>query len=318
MNRAAMRITSVLGMALVAALLVSGPADARRGGSFGSRGMRTYNAPPPTRTAPKETAPVQRSMTAPPKTAAQTPTAAGAATQAPGRGGLFGGMGGGLLGGLVAGGLLGALLGHGFGGLGAGLANTLMQVALIGGVAWLLMFLFRRRPAAAPAGFGQTSAFAGAAAPAYDPPPSGSVTPPAAAVSNDIGLTQADRDTFERLLAEVQDAFGREDYPGLRERTTPEVMSYLSEELSQNATQGRRNQVSGTRLLQADVSEAWREVDTDFATVALRYESLDVMVDRQSGAVLSGDADTPTETTELWTFARGYGETWKLSAIQEA
>jgi len=134
----------------------------------------------------------------------------------------------------------------------------------------------------------------------------------------EIGLLQADRDAFERLLGEVQDAFGREDYASLRERTTPEVMSYLAEELSQNATQGRRNQVSATRLLQADVGEAWREGEVDYATAALRYESIDVITDRASGAVVEGDPNAPTQTTELWTFARQAGLPWKLSAIQEA
>jgi predicted lipid-binding transport protein (Tim44 family) len=238
---------------------------------------------------------------------------------------MFGGMAGGLLGGLVAGGLIGMMLGNGFGGLGAGLGNTLMQVALIGGAIWLLMALFRRRATPAPAGFGRDAAFAGASPPfgaprgfdmsggsareAYVPPVEPAV---------EIGLAQADRDAFERLLTEVQDAFGREDYGALRERTTPEIMSYLSEELSQNATQGRRNEVSGTRLLEADVAESWREGDVDYATAALRYESIDVMRDRQTGAVVSGDERRATETTELWTFARHPGEPWKLSAIQEA
>ena len=131
-------------------------------------------------------------------------------------------------------------------------------------------------------------------------------------------VTQADRDRFEELLSEVQAAFGREDYGALRERTTPEIMSYLSEELSQNATQGRRNEVSDVRLLQADVAEAWREDDTDYATAAMRYQSIDVMRDRGSGAVLEGDAAKPTETTELWTFTRPRNGAWKLSAIQEA
>mgnify|MGYP000045802681 CR=1 FL=1 len=133
-----------------------------------------------------------------------------------------------------------------------------------------------------------------------------------------VDFTQADRDAFERLLGEIQTAFGAEDYGALRSRTTPEVMSYLSEELSQNATQGRRNQVTGTRLLQADVGEAWREDGVDYATAALRYESIDVMTDRASGAVLEGDPNTPTQTTELWTFTRQAGLPWKLSAIQEA
>ncbi|RST78930.1 hypothetical protein EJC49_25300, partial [Aquibium carbonis] len=45
-------------------------AEARRGGSFGSRGSRTFQAPPPTRTAPAQTAPVERSMTPAPAPAA--------------------------------------------------------------------------------------------------------------------------------------------------------------------------------------------------------------------------------------------------------
>ena len=138
------------------------------------------------------------------------------------------------------------------------------------------------------------------------------------AQAEELSLTQQDRDAFERLLGEVQAAFGREDYAGLRAITTPEIMSYLSEELSQNATQGRRNEVTGTKLLQADVAEAWSEGDTDYATTALRYESIDVLRDRTTGAVVEGDAERATETTELWTFVRERGGDWKLSAIQGA
>jgi predicted lipid-binding transport protein (Tim44 family) len=329
MTRQTTKLASVLGLSVILIAATAQPADARRGGSFGSRGMRTYSAPAPTRTAPQQTAPVQRSMTTPTKGGSQAvaPNGAAAAAQ-PARRGFLGGMGGGLLGGLVAGGLIGALLGNGFGGLGAGMMNTLMQVALIGGGVMLLMMLFRRRQqpqaafgGAAPAGVGpmgfgrdaapdrgHTSAFAGF----------GGGAAAAAPAVTEFQVTQADRDAFERLLGEIQTAFGAEDYGALRSRTTPEVMSYLSEELSQNATQGRRNQVTGTRLLQADVGEAWREDGDDYATAALRYESIDVMTDRATGAVLEGDPNTPTQTTELWTFTRQAGLPWKLSAIQEA
>jgi len=325
------RLASVLGMTLALSLLAVDAADARRGGSFGSRGSRTYQAPPPTRTAPQQSAPVQRSMTPQEKAAAPAaaPAAAGAAAQAPGRRGFFGGMGGGILGGLVAGGLLGMMLGHGWGGMGAGLGNTLLQILLIGGGIWLVMTLFRRRNAAQPAGFPREAAFSGGPQPfganrsfdGADAAPRGAYTPqtgPAPVETHDIGLTQADRDAFERLLIEVQEAFGREDYAGLRAITTPEIMSYLSEELSENATHGRRNDVTGTKLMQADIAEAWAEGETDYATAAMRYESTDVMRDRQSGEVLGGDAAGPSETTELWTFVRQPGQPWKLSAIQEA
>ena len=42
------------------------------------------------------------------------------------------------------------------------------------------------------------------------------------------------------------------------------------------------------------------------------------LVDRESGAVVEGDPNAVTETTELWTFVRNPGQAWKLSAIQEA
>lgn len=93
-------------------------------------------------------------------------------------------------------------------------------------------------------------------------------------------------------------------------------MSYLAEELSENATSGRKNDVTAVTLLQGDVAEAWREEARDYASVAMRFESIDVMRDRQSGAVVEGDPEHPSETTELWTFVRENGGAWKLSAIQ--
>ena len=61
---------AALAIGLVMSLAVVDHADARRGGSFGSRGARTYAAPPPTATAPTAASPVQRSMTEPSRTAA--------------------------------------------------------------------------------------------------------------------------------------------------------------------------------------------------------------------------------------------------------
>ncbi len=135
--------------------------------------------------------------------------------------------------------------------------------------------------------------------------------------SDEIGITSSDLDRFEQLLGEIQSAFGREDFAGLRSRTTPEVMSYLAEELGQNAARGVHNEVSDVKLLQGDLSESWREDDTDYATVAMRYRSRDIMRDRSSGKVAEGDPDQPIETTELWTFTRNRNGDWRLSAIQE-
>ncbi|MQT11905.1 Tim44 domain-containing protein [Segnochrobactrum spirostomi] len=319
----------LMALGLGTSLLAVDVADARRGGSLGSRGARTFQAPAPTATAPKTTQPIQRSMTQPGNPATAAPVA-GAARP----GGFFGGFGGSMLRGLMLGGLIGLLLGQGFGGI-AGLFGFLVQAAIVAfGVMLLMRFLANRRaPAAASAGpsamrndmFGGLGGglAGGLGNPSANPGPAASVPGVGAGSGprqpkDELGLGGADFDTFERLLGEVQGAFGREDYAALRERTTPEVMSYLAEELGENATRGVRNVVSDVKLLQGDLSEAWRERDADYATVAMRYESRDTMVDRATGALVSGDPDRPTETTELWTFTRRPGGAWKLSAIQEA
>ena len=127
--------TRALIVAVAAVVLAAGHAEARagRGGfGFGSRGARTFQAPPPTSTAPTPAAPIQRSTTPQPgPTAAQNAPRPGIAQAA--RPGFFSTRGG-FLGGLVGAGLLGMLLGYGlFGGLGglASILGLLLQVLLV-------------------------------------------------------------------------------------------------------------------------------------------------------------------------------------------
>ncbi|WP_235399274.1 TIM44-like domain-containing protein [Sphingomonas sp. SRS2] len=227
----------------------------------------------------------------------------------------------GLLGGIIAGGLLGMLLGNGFGALaGGGMLMALLQIVLIGGLVWFAFRLFRRRSIAAPAAAGMAS-FAGAPTSAGN---QGGFTaaprpmPVAEVRSHEIAITRDDQQSFERLLTEVQEALSAEDYARLRACTTPEIMSYLAEELSQNATRGLRNEAFGTKLLKAEIAEAWNEGAEDYATVAMKYERIDVTRNRQTGAVVEGDPDHPTRSTELWTFVRRAPDSWRLSAIQQA
>lgn len=315
---------------LLVSLLAVVPAEARMGGSFGSRGMRTFQPAPITRVAPKPVAPVNRSMT--PNPGPVTPGAtAGAAQQNFGnRGGFLSGLGGGILGGMLGGllfhGLFGSMLGFGFGGLGGGL-SMIFQLLLIGGLVWLAFRFFRNRQAAGAPGFGNAFPFGGAAAggqggnyganyggggsnSAYGGGSSGS--------SDEVGISNTDLETFEAILADVQNAYSREDHQGLRRYTTPEMVSYLSEELAENATHGLRNDVTDLKFLEGDLSEAWREGSRDYATVAMHWSAIDVMRDRQTGAVVKGDPTQPAEARELWTFVRDRGGAWQLSAIQDA
>ncbi|HEY8565183.1 MAG TPA: TIM44-like domain-containing protein [Beijerinckiaceae bacterium] len=328
-----MNLTSRRGRAVVALAavltLAAGVADARPGGKsggFGSRGSRTNDAPAATTTAPTAPRPIERTQTRPDQMQ-QRPGVNGAQAAQPSRG-----LGGGFLGGLLGAGLLGALLGYGLsGGLGglASILGVILQVALIGGLIMLALRFFRRR---------QEPALAGAA-PANrvptGPVPNGPMARSALGglagglgggaaaqvrrpgVPDEIGLGPDDFASFERGLIEVQTAYGREDVSGLWQVATPEMASYFQEELNDNARQGVVNRVSNVKLLQGDLSEAWREGATDYATVAMRYALTDVTVEKATGRVVAGDAERPTEAVEIWTFRRDQGGPWKLSAIQQ-
>lgn len=305
-------------------------ADARKGGSLGSRGTRTYAAPPTTPTAPNSAAPIQRSTT--PQAGPTTP-AAGMAAQRPS---MFGnGFGGALMRGLLIGGLVGMLMGGGFGGL-AGVLGLLVQGLLIALAVMLVLRLLRGRqpqPAGAAAGSGQPSprsalgglgglgaGMGGGAMGGAMGGLGGAPARPAAPAerSDEVGIGPSDYETFERLLGEIQQAYGREDQGALHERLTPEMFSLFADELRENAEKGVRNEVADVKLLQGDLAEAWREGQNEYATVALRYALKDVMRDRSTGQVVSGDAERPQESVELWTFVRPRGGVWRLSAIQEA
>jgi predicted lipid-binding transport protein (Tim44 family) len=310
------RLASLFAMVVMALSMVSvDQAEARRGGSFGSRGTRTFQTAPATPTSPNITAPVQRSMTPGQTTAAPRPGAQTGQQRS-----MFGGFGGSLLSGIMLGGLFGLFLGHGFGGM-AGLFGLLVQGALIFFVIRFVVGMLSRnsrQPAAAGAGMNYSSG--------SGPTPLGGLGggrgsgPSRAARGNpdELGVKAADLDRFEDMLREIQFAFGREDYSALRQLTTPEMMSYLSEELGENASRGLKNEVSEVKLLKGDVAESWREGNEDYATAAMHYSSIDVTRDRESGRIMDGDAEIPTDTTELWTFVRPRGGDWKLSAIQQA
>ena len=336
------KLTAAMVLGLIASFAAVDFAEARRagGGGFGSRGARTYQAPAPTRTAPNNAAPVERSMT--PNTGATQTNRPGAAagTQnaaAARSGGMFGNFGRSMLGGLLVGGLIGMLLGNGLGGM-AGMLGLLLQVGIIALIAMFVMRMLANRRQTAAAGAGNASAqpfsggqMFGSAKTSSPQSATASRTPsvnpfgakqqeeaPVAAAVNeepmDVGQEELDR--FEQMLKEIQTAYGREDYAALRKLATPEAMSYLAEELGEIASSGMRNEVKDVKLLQGDVSEAWREGNVDYATVAIRYSAIDIMLDRNTGAVVEGNPDEPVESVEVWTFTRVDGRNWLLSAIQ--
>jgi predicted lipid-binding transport protein (Tim44 family) len=323
--------TLLAAAAALAFALAPALADARPGGgaSSGSRGSRTYSAPPPTTTAPSTARPVERSMTEPtrpgvgqPATAARPPLG-----QPNPAGGFFSRnpLMAGLMGGLLGAGLFGLLSGHGlFGGMAgfAGFLGLLLQIALIGGLVFLVMRLLRSRASGGPqpayAGGPSPNAMArgmtGPAGGGLGPRPAvGGGAPAEAAFTPE----KADFDAFERTLKEVNDAWSRQDLAALQRLATPEMVQYFADDLADLASRGLRNETREVVLEQGDLAEGWREGRRDYATVAMRFSLVDVTRNVSDGAVVEGDPERRTEAVELWTFVRTQGSPWLLSAIQQ-
>jgi predicted lipid-binding transport protein (Tim44 family) len=303
-----------MALALPAVIAVTS-ADARVGGGFssGSRGGRTFSAPPSTQTAPGAAQPFNRTFQQP-----GTPNAGSRIG-----GGFFNRPGTGLLGGLAAGflgaGLFGMLFGGGlFSGLGgfSSILGLLLQIGLIVLVIRLAMSWWHRRqmsaepayagPAAGPAGPGNNSTSSNFSGMGFGLG-SGSAPPQ---------IQPADYEAFERLLVDMQKAYSDEDINKLRTIATPEMVAFFTDDMQQNRSRNQVNKVSETKLLQGDLAEAWREGDADYASVAMRFSMVDRYVDATSGRLVGG-SEQPVEATEVWTFVRERGGTWMLSAIQQ-
>jgi predicted lipid-binding transport protein (Tim44 family) len=306
----------------------------------GSRGNRTQAAPPATQTAPNAARPIERSMTTPRPNQPAAATAArptAPATQPGGMFGRFGGVMGGLAAGFLGAGLIGMLMGNGFLGGMAGFASMLglmIQIGLVVLVAVLAWRWWQRRsqPQAAyaptnrdantgmsqergsflnsiglngsgPNGQAANGYGANGQAAGYD-------------AGESIEVKPADYDAFERTLTEVQSSYSNEDVNKLGDLMTPEMLSYFAEELAKNKARGVINKISDVKLLQGDLAEAWREGDDEYATVAMRYQQVDKLIDRASGRMVEG-SDSADEGVEYWTFRRYRNGAWMVSAIQQ-
>ncbi|EHH69265.1 Tim44 domain-containing protein [Gluconobacter morbifer] len=295
----------------LALLCVLGTADARPGGggSMGSRGSHTWSAPPRTSLTPGWARPMDRTMTprqefapaAPrpmPGYGARPPYGPGYANRHP----FMTGFAGGLLGA----GLFGLLSGHGmFGGMTGftSLFGFLLQVLIIGALIVFLLRMFGQRRMSG--GLGSGMAMPGTARPA-----GGNSVP--------VTLTNEDYRSFQKLLLDIQAAWSAQNMRAITTMVTPEMASYFSEQLSDLASRGARNIVSNIQFLRGDLSEAWREGNLTYATVAMRYSMTDVTTD-SFGNVIDGSSTQPVTVTELWTFVRADGRgNWILSAIQQA
>jgi predicted lipid-binding transport protein (Tim44 family) len=290
-------------------------ADARAGASssghsssMGSRGSRTYEN--------NSAQPLSRSMTT------QSPAAAAQPGLAPST--AYGGGGSffqrhpfmtGLAGGFIGSWLFGHM-GYAADGTSGGSAlGMILQILIIGLLIYFAIRLFRGRGRALSGG--------GGAASFWPPRSAGAAAAPVRRDrGRDINLGDGDLNAFQQIHAAVQEAWSASDLGRLRGLMTPEMLSYFSEELTRNASQGTQNIISDVQLVKGDLSESWGEGDLQYATAYMRWRALDYVVrlGRSPGDpdyLVSGDPRTPVEAEEVWTFVRRPGGTWLLSAIQQ-
>jgi predicted lipid-binding transport protein (Tim44 family) len=324
------RARILAGFAALALALGPAIAEARPGGggSSGSRGSRSYSAPPATRTAPDTTRSFDRTETprgAPSPGFGQTAPRPTYNTPAANRGGLFGGgFMSGLAGGLLGAGIAGMLFGNGaFGGMsgGAGFLGFLLQIALIAGLIYLVVRFFRNRrmgAASGPAmaGAGPRGGVPDTYARQMDDGMSRGGMAGATSATRPVQITNADFAAFERTLVEVNEAWSRRDIGGLRRLTTPEMARYFEQDLRDLEARGWHNETRDVRLESGDLSEAWNENGQDYATVAMRFSLVDVTRDA-AGQAVEGDPNARQTVTEVWTFVRRPGSDWTLSAVQQ-
>lgn len=308
------RLTVLFTVLLIALALPLAEASAKMGkSSLGSRGSRTYDRP------------VERSLTPPP--APVQPQIAPQPQLAPPMAPSYAGpqsssffqrnpMLTGFMGGLVGAGIGSMLFGHpAYASYdvapGAGAFGLLVQLAIIGGLGWFAYRLFRSR---APQG-GYGGGMASQRAPIDVPYQV--VTPAAPArIEKEFEPTDQDKGEFARILVESQHAWTNGDLAALSRLGTPEVVSWLSQDLTEYASRGERNLVEDVQLVRGEISESWREGDREYATAVLTYTARDHTVRIGNGALVDGDPSHPVQNTEAWTFVRVRGGKWLLSAVE--
>jgi len=232
--------------------------------------------------------------------------------------GMMGGLAGGFLGSM----LFGGMGGLGGDGLGGGGGFGMLDIVLLGGLAYLgYRFFMKRRqeqavlpsqvagttpgPYAAPAAVADTAGedrtngleYIRRMDPAFD--------------AKVFGETASD--AFFRL----QGGWTRRDLSPVSGLLTDEMRATLQAYADALKAKGQINRLENISVRNIEITEAWQESGRDFVTVLFQANLLDYTTD-EAGKVLSGSDAVPVKFEEFWTFTRPVGPgAWRLSAIQQ-
>ncbi len=336
-------------VALTVVLAVSSDSWGRAGrgensdSGLGSRGSRTFDRPmdrtvtPPPSPRPSSPTPTQQPMYIPRANTSPPPASPGSqqpgvASNNPTTAGLPGGMLGGLLGSGLGSMLSGSSTANAANAEAAPGSDTmgfLVRIALLAGLIWIGLRLFRRwkarqqQPQTPPS-------------PRAFPPPLPEEKHPsrqefdspapldegfgAAAprrIEKEFEVAAEDKHAFSEILLGVQSAWSEGNLIGLRRYATPEVVGWMSEDLSRDRSRGIQNIIEEVTLLKGDVSESWREEHLEYVTALVVFSAKDYTVNVENNNVIEGDPDRLVEIAEAWTFVRSGTGKWLLSAIEQ-
>jgi hypothetical protein len=205
---------------------------------------------------------------------------------------------------------------------GFNMVDMLLLMVVAGGV--LYYFSRRRKPVPAFTGMNRGTAARGSLLDSSSIGSSfgSSSVAPFRTATVDSEITAADKAAYQQLLIDIQTAWSKQDLAALRRFVTPEMLTYFSTALAEQASQEVENHVEDVVLTKADLEESWTEEGTDYATANLQWTARDYTVSTskqpgQPGYLVEGSEQSPTDTTELWTFMRHMQGKWLLSAIQQ-
>ncbi len=320
-----MRTTLTLFAAAVSMALIAAPAmvEAKAGNSSskssssaGSRGSKPMDAQP--RASQPQGAAGQTVNRAP---AAATPAAQGSFFQRnPIMTGIAAGLAGSYIGSMLFGQSAHAAPADGAETSGFGQTiGSMLPWLLMGGLGLGAWMMFRRRQTAAVG--------AGYPAAGYAPQGTSFGGPADAAPTGGLGvrpitIPASEYAAFETVLYGVQESWSKGDTQQMTRHCTDEMIEYFQHELESNTARGIANRVEDVKLTKGDVVEAWEENGQQYATARLSWTARDYSV--KLGAkpgdrdyLIGGSPTEPVESSEIWTFVRGQGEPWILSAIQQ-
>jgi hypothetical protein len=310
---AALSVALAAAPAVVEAKAGSSSSKSSSSSSVGSRGSKPMDAQP--RAAQPQAAPGQTVNRAP----ATAPAQQGSFFQRnPIMTGIAAGLAGSWIGSMLFGNSAQAAPADGeTSGFGHAIGSMLPWL-LIGGLGFGAWMMFRRRQEATAGGYPaggyapQGTSFGG---PAEASPSGGLGVRP-------ITIPASEYPAFETVLYAIQEGWSRGDVQQMARHTTDEMLEYFQHELESNTQRGIANRVEDVKLTKGDVVEAWEENGLQYATARLSWTARDYSI--KLGAkqgdrdyLIGGSPTEPVESTEIWTFVRGQGEPWILSAIQQ-